>query len=310
VSATVNMANKKISIIGVPMDLGGSRRGVDMGPSAVRIARLQQKLQVLGYEVLDRGNLSIQGRESLEEGSSKAKYAHEIARSLKVLSELTHRALTENSIPLILGGDHSLSIGSIAGISQYYREKNQSVGVIWFDAHGDINTPETSPSGNVHGMPVAHILGFGSPELTAVSKVQPMVDKTKVVQIGLRDLDSGEREMIKKLGVKAFTMRDIDERGMKAVMEEAIKIASNGTAGIHISCDMDWIDPSFAPGVGTPVRGGGSYRESHLCMEMIADTQKMISIEVTEVNPVLDRENKTAELAVEMLLSAFGLRIL
>lgn len=301
---------KKVSIIGVPMDLGASRRGVDMGPSAVRIASLQSKLEVLGYQVIDRGNIAVRGRESLKEGPGNARYASEIAKVLKDLSEATYQSLKEDSTPLVLGGDHSLSIGSVAGISKFYREKNQSLGLIWFDAHADINTPETSPSGNVHGMPVAHLMGLGVPEILAISPFNPILDKTKSVLIGLRDLDPGERTTIKKLGLRCFTMREIDEMGMKAVMEQAIKIASDGTAGIHVSCDMDWIDPSYAPGVGTPVRGGGSYRESHLCMELIADTQKMVSIEVTEVNPVLDRENKTAELAVEMLSSAFGLRIL
>jgi arginase len=304
------MTRQKISIIGVPMDLGASRRGVDMGPNAVRIAYLQEKLEKLGYPVEDRGNLTVHGRESLEEGSSSAKYAKAIAQALRGLAKETYETIKGGSIPLILGGDHSLSIGSVAGIAQYFREKNQKLGMIWFDAHADINTPETSPSGNVHGMPVAHLLGLGDPDLLKVSDVQPALDVTKVVQIGLRDLDEGERTTLKKLGVKAFTMRDIDERGMRAVVQEAIEIASRDTAGIHVSWDMDWIDPSYAPGVGTPVRGGGSYRESHLAMEMIADTKKMVSVEVTEINPVLDRENKTAELAVEILLSAFGLRIL
>lgn len=304
------MSKRKITIIGFPMDLGTSRRGVDMGPSALRIAQLQTKLERLGHEVSDWGNLLIKGRESLEEGTASVKYAKEIANFLKDLAEKTYQALKADSCPLVLGGDHSLSMGSVAGVARYYREQSKKIGMIWFDAHADINTPETSPSGNVHGMPVAHLMGLGEKELLAVSSVQPTVDKTKSVLIGLRDLDPGEKVTIQKLGLKCFTMRDIDERGMKSVMEEAIKIASTDTAGIHVSCDMDWIDPSFAPGVGTPVRGGGSYRESHLAMEMIADTGKMVSVEVTEVNPVLDRENKTAELAVEILLSAFGLRIL
>jgi len=292
------------------MDLGASRRGVDMGPSAVRIANLQSKLEGMGYQVIDRGNIMVRGRELLDQGSGNAKYAAEIAKVLKDLSALTYQSLKEDSIPLVLGGDHSLSMGSVSGISKFYHEKKEKIGLIWFDAHADINTPETSPSGNIHGMPVAHLMGLGDPQILAVSPYTPVLDVSKSVLIGLRDLDPGERQTIKNLGIKCFSMREIDEMGMRAVMQEAIKIAGTGTAGIHVSCDMDWIDPSFAPGVGTAVRGGGSYRESHLCMEMIADTQKMISIEVTEVNPVLDRENKTAELAVEMLLSAFGLRIL
>lgn len=301
---------KKISIIGVPMDLGASRRGVDMGPSAVRIASLQHKLERLGYDVVDKGNVSVQGRESLTEGSGKSKYAAEISKVLKKVADLTYNCMKEGSTPLILGGDHSLSMGSVAGVAKYFRERKESLGVIWFDAHADINTPETSPSGNVHGMPVAHLLGLGDPHLLSIVDFKPVVDVKKMVLIGLRDLDVGERATIKKTGIKCFTMRDIDELGMHKVMAEAIKIAGDGTAGIHVSCDMDWIDPSYAPGVGTPVRGGGSYRESHLGMELVADTNKLVSVEVTEVNPVLDRENMTAELAVEMLLSAFGLSIL
>jgi arginase len=300
----------KISVIGVPMDLGTNRRGVDMGPSAVRIANLERKLQALGHEVLDRGNLTVKGRESLEQGSKTAKYSTEIARVLKAVAEQTYEALKAGSVPLILGGDHSLSMGSVAGIAKFYREKNQSVGMIWFDAHADINTPETTLSGNIHGMPIAHLLGLGHPDLSSIAPFKPVLDKSKVVLVGLRDVDPGEKETIRKLGIRCFTMRDIDEFGMKSVIQEAIKIASNETAGIHVSCDMDWIDPSYAPGVGTSVRGGGSYREAHLAMEMIADTQKMISIEVTEVNPVFDQHNMTAELAVEMLTSAFGQRIL
>lgn len=302
--------SKKISVIGVPMDLGASRRGVDMGPSAVRIAKLESKLQKLGYEVIDRGNLQVHGRESLSEGLSSVKYGAEIARILKDLAVLVERAIEEKTTPLVLGGDHSLSLGSVTGVANHFRKQNKNIGMIWFDAHSDINTPQTSPSGNVHGMPVAHLLGFGDPTLLSVSSVQPVLDKSKVVLIGLRDVDRGEKETIKNLGLKCFTMRDIDERGMRAVMQEAIATASDATAGIHISCDMDWIDPTYAPGVGTPVRGGGSYRESHLAMEMIADTGLMTSLEVTEINPVLDSENQTAELALELIQSAFGLRIL
>ncbi len=281
-----------------------------MGPSAVRIAQLEAKLQRLGYNVVDRGNLQVQGRESLSEGQSSVKFGAEIARILKELAQWVEQALEENTLPLVLGGDHSLSLGSVTGVAQYFRKRKQKLGMIWFDAHADINTPETSPSGNVHGMPVAHLLGLGDATLLSVSPVQPVLDFTKVAMIGLRDVDAGERQTIAKLGLRCFTMRDIDERGMKAVMQDALRIAADETAGIHVSCDMDWIDPTHAPGVGTPVRGGGSYRESHLAMEMIADTGLMTSLEVTEINPVLDSENQTAELALELIQSAFGLRIL
>ncbi|MBN8555579.1 MAG: arginase [Deltaproteobacteria bacterium] len=302
--------NKSISLIGVPMDLGQSRRGVDMGPSALRIAQVGERLERLGFQVTDRGNISVKGRESLPQGNSQVKYRDEIAEASKRVSEIIYKVLQEDSTPVIFGGDHSIAMGSVAGISKFYNEQKKKIGVIWFDAHADINTPETSASGNVHGMPVAHILGVGAEEFLKISALRPMVDPKHFVYIGLRDLDPPEKDTIRKLGVKAFTMRDLDELGMKEVCSRAIEIASNGTAGFHVSFDMDAIDPSNAPGVGTPAQGGISYREAHLAMEMIFDTKKMISIEVTEVNPVLDHANKTAQLATEMILSAFGNRIL
>lgn len=300
----------RIKIIGVPMDLGASRRGVDMGPSAVRIARLGQRLKELGHEVHDGGNVAVTIAESQHYGESERKYLPEIAEACWRLSAETYRALQERWIPLVLGGDHSIAIGSVAGVSRFYRERGEKIGIIWLDAHGDINTPETSPSGNIHGMPLAHILGLGAPELLRIGGDAPMVDPERAVLVGVRDLDPGEREIIHKIGIKVFTMRDIDERRLRSVMEEAIAIASNGTAGFHVSLDLDWIDPSDAPGVGTPVWGGATYREGHLAMEMIHDSGRMLSVEAVEVNPVLDHENETAILATEMLLSAFGKKIL
>jgi arginase len=305
------LENKKVRIIGVPSDLGASRRGVDMGPSALRIANIGPRLRQLGYDVEDIGNISVAVRESIATPQSgNIKYLNEIVDASTLLRDQVYEGLKDNRVPLVLGGDHSLAIGSIAGITKYYGEKKQKVGVIWLDAHGDINTPETSVSGNIHGMPLAHGLGIGDKALLSVSDKSPMVDSSRSVLIGIRDLDPAERSTIRELGVRAFTMRDIDEMGMRNVIQEAIRIACNGTAGFHLSFDVDCMDPSVAPGVGTPVRGGTTYREGHLAMELLHDSGKMLGMDVTEVNPVLDVSNQTADLAVEMALSAFGKRIL
>mgnify|MGYP000923181054 CR=1 FL=1 len=301
-----------ISIIGVPMDLGASRRGVDMGPSALRIAQVGERLRALGYSVSDQGNLSVRVRDVLPHGEANAKahYLEEIVEVLTTLKNTVYECTKGGHRPLILGGDHSIAMGTVAGLSKAFQDKKQKLGLIWFDAHGDINTPDTTLSGNIHGMPVAHILGMGHKQLLGIADSLPMIDPSKVCLIGLRDLDPGERTLIKKTGVKAFTMREIDERGMRDVVLESIRTASDGTAGFHVSFDVDGVDPSFAPGVGTPVTGGITYREAHLAMELIADSTKMTSMEVTEVNPILDVSNQTANLAVEMVLSAFGKRIL
>jgi len=301
---------KRISIIGVPMDFGASRRGVDMGPSAIRIAQVGQKLRAMGYEVVDRGNVEVQVREAMSEPQSKAKFRTEIAEILKRLKEMTKASIQKGEIPLVLGGDHSIALGSVAGIAEHFQTQGKKLGVVWLDAHADINTPETTISGNVHGMPVAHLMGFGDEVLLSVSSLRPVVDPSKVALVGLRDLDEGEKETIKSRGVHAFTMRDIDELGMREVMKRAIAIATQGTDGFHLSFDMDFMDPSVAPGVGTPVAGGATFREGHLAVEMASDSGKMISMEVTEVNPILDSRNQTADLAVGMILSAFGKRIL
>ena len=304
------LENKNIRIIGVPSDLGASRRGVDMGPSALRIANLGPRLKALGYSVEDIGNVPVAVRESLSSEQERNHFLNEIVAFAKEVKARTYASVKDARTPLIIGGDHSLSIGSIAGVTQFYAEHKKKIGVIWLDAHGDINTPETSPSGNIHGMPLAHVLGIGSKELLALSAKVPMIDPSRTALIGIRDLDPGERNLIRELGVRTFTMRDIDEMGMRAVMQEAIRIASNGTAGFHVSFDVDCMDPSHAPGVGTASRGGFSYREGHLAMEIIHDSGKMLSMDVTEVNPVLDISNQTADLAVEIVLSAFGKRIL
>jgi arginase len=305
------LENKKIRIIGVPSDLGASRRGVDMGPSALRIANIGPRLNQLGYEVDDIGNVTVAVRESIAKThDSKIKFLPEITQAMKALKERVYQSMKEGRTPLVLGGDHSLAIGSIAGVTKFYAEQKKKIGVIWLDAHGDINTPDTSVSGNIHGMPLAIALGIGHKDLLAVSESTPMLDPSRSVLIGIRDLDPGERNAIRELGVRAFTMRDIDEMGMRNVIQEAIKIATNGTAGFHLSFDVDCMDPAVAPGVGTPVRGGTTYREGHLAMEILHDSGKMLSMDITEVNPVLDTSNQTADLAVEMALSAFGKRIL
>lgn len=302
---------KKIRIIGVPSDLGASRRGVDMGPSALRIANIGPRLSQLGYDVEDVGNIPVAVRESISNtAETKIKYLKEITEASRHVKDKVYQSLKDGKRPLVLGGDHSLAIGSIAGITKFYGEQKKKIGVIWLDAHGDINTPETSASGNIHGMPLAHALGVGNKELLSVGDFTPMIDSSRTVLIGIRDLDPGERNAIHDLGVRAFTMRDIDEMGMRNVIQEAIRIATNGTVGFHLSFDVDSMDPSHGPGVGTPVRGGLTYREGHLAMEILHDSNKILSMDITEVNPVLDISNQTADLAVEMALSAFGKRIL
>jgi arginase len=301
---------QKIRIIGVPMDLGQSRRGVDMGPSALRVAGLQARLKQLGHQVEDIGNITVKQAEEQHFGERRAKYLNEIAETCRSLAELTEQALQGGFLPIVLGGDHSLAIGSIAGVSNFYRKQSKKIGCLWLDAHGDMNTPETSPSGNVHGMPLAALIGDGAPELTELLGFKPKVEPRNVALVGLRDLDGKERRLVKESGVHAFTMRDIDERGLREVMSEALRFCSDDTAGVAVSLDMDFVDPEDAPGVGTPVRGGVTYRESHLAMEMIADSDAMVSLEIVEINPVIDLHNKTAILGVEMVLSALGKKIL
>jgi arginase len=304
------MRQSHIAIIGAPLDLGQDRRGVDMGPSAMRVANLNKRLVSLGYEVEDRGNIPVAQPEAAPEGPSHARYLPQIAETCRRLAVAVGQAASQNKVPLLLGGDHSIAVGSIAGLSRTFRKKKQSVGLIWMDAHADMNTPETSPSGNIHGMPLACCIGMGPKELTHLFGYSPKVAPRNVALVGVRNIDQLEAPHVRDSGVRAFTMRHIDERGLRAVMDEAIEIASNGTAGFHLSLDMDYVDPSEAPGVGTPVRGGGTYREAHLAMEMICDSGRMLSMEVVEVNPVIDEVNRTADLAVELVMSALGKRIL
>jgi arginase len=304
------MRNSKIAVIGAPLDLGAGRRGVDMGVSAIRFANLGQRLTELGYKVEDLGNVAVEQPERVSSGPRKARYLPQIAHTCTRLAETVGEALGRGQMPLVIGGDHSVSIGTLSGLSKHYRQTKKSAGLLWIDAHADMNTPQTSPSGNIHGMPLACIIGNGPRALTHIFGYAPKVDPKNVALVGIRDVDALEKPHVKKSGVRAFTMRDIDERGMRAVMEEALQIVSAGTGGFDVSLDMDSVDPENAPGVGTPVRGGLSYREAHLAMEMIGDSGGMASMEVVEVNPVYDEANRTALLAVELIASAMGKRIL
>ena len=292
------------------MDLGASRRGVDMGPSALRVAGLQSRLKQLGRQVEDVGNVPVPQAEEQPYGEKKARYLEEIVQTCKGLAETIRKTLDEDMMPLVLGGDHSIAAGTTAGVASHFQKKSKRVGIIWLDAHGDMNTPESSPSGNVHGMPLASIMGSGPVELTELAGIKPMVEPRNVSLVGIRDLDSKERRFAKESGVHVFTMRDIDERGMREVMAEALRFATDDTAGAAVSLDMDFVDPSDAPGVGTPVRGGVTYREAHLALEMIADSRAMVSFELVEINPVIDLHNTTAILGVELVLSGLGKKIL
>src|SRR5579862_6370402 len=292
------------------MHLGQSRRGVDMGPSALRVAGLQSRLKQLGHQVEDFGNIAVKQPEEQHYGEKRAKYLHEIAETCRGLAELTERTLDEGFAPLLLGGDHSIAIGSFSGVSHFFRAQSKKVGFLWLDAHGDMNTPDSSPSGNVHGMPLASLVGYGAPELVDLLGYHPKVEPRNVAIVGVRDLDPRERRLVKDSGVHVFTMRDIDERGMREVMTEALRFVTDDTDGAAVSLDMDFVDPTDAPGVGTPVSGGVTYREAHLAMEMIADSEAMVSLEVVEINPILDEHNRTALLGVELVLSALGQKIL
>lgn len=303
--------NKPVAIIGAPLDLGAGRRGVDMGPSAMRVAGLGKRLAALGYDVADLGNVPVAQAESLPDaGPSDAKYLPQIAATCERLGALTSQALSDGKMPLVLGGDHSIAIGSIAGIARFFRDSNRKIGLLWIDAHADMNTPQSSPSGNVHGMPLACCIGAGPDALSRMFGFAPKVEPANVALLGIRDLDQTERQIVRDSGVHAITMREIDERGMRDSITQAIAVATDGTAGFHLSLDMDFVDPQYAPGVGTPVRGGATYREAHLAMEVICDSGQMISMEVVEVNPVIDEVNRTADLAVELILSAMGKKIL
>jgi arginase len=299
-----------IEIIGVPVDLGAGRRGVDMGPSAIRIADLEPRLEQLGHKVQDFGDLDVMIPETQKVGAGKLRYKAPILAMCDALCTTVSTSLEKGRLPLVLGGDHSIAIGSVAGSSNHFAKQGESIGLIWFDAHGDANTPETTPSGNIHGMSLAILLGMGDPDLVGLGGRSPKVQARNAVLIGIRDLDPGERETLKTSGVTVYTMRDVDERGMRDVVDEAIRLASDGTVGVHLSVDLDVVDPEDAPGTGTPVWGGVTYREAHLAMELMSDRAQIVAIDLVEVNPVLDTQNMTGILAAELAQSVLGKRIL
>ncbi len=301
-------AGRRVSILGVPLGFGCGLAGVDLGPAAMRVARLNQRIAQLGYEVRDLGDMRIERPQQPAPPQEKAKYLREINAACEALATEVQNIMRAGELPIILGGDHAIAIGSVAGVAATLQA--QPLGLIWFDAHADMNTPETSASGNIHGMPLAALLGYGPPELTHVAGFAPKLDPRYCAHIGGRDIDPPERELIKQLGMRFFTMREIDERGMSVCMDEAIAIASSAPAGYHVTLDVDALDPGDAPGSGTVVRGGLTYREAHLGMEKIAEAGGMVALEVVEINTALDYNNRTAELGVELILSALGKTIL
>lgn len=301
---------RPVHVIGVSLDLGGNRRGVDMGPSAVRIAGLADRLTALGITVVDEGDLVAPIPETKTSGDPRKKYIREIARVCERLYKSSVAVLENGGIPLVLGGDHSLGAGSVSATAEVLRREDRPLGVIWVDAHGDINTPATSTSGNVHGMPLASLLGPEPAELSRIGGFSPKVTPDRTVLIGIRNLDEGEKALIRDAGVRVFTMKDIDRAGIARVMEEALAAAGSGTGGIHVSFDLDVCDPTIAPGVGTPVKGGLNYREAHMVMEMVSDSGLLRALDLVEVNPILDDRNMTAILATELAASALGQKIL
>jgi arginase len=298
----------KIHLIGVPMDLGAGRRGVDMGPSALRIAGVGEKLKKLGHTVIDEVDILVNPPELQDIGNGKLRFLDEIVRACTVLSNKVEEILAGKGFPLVIGGDHSIAIGTIGGIGSYCRANNKKLGVLWVDAHGDMNTDLTTPSGNIHGMPLAVALGFGAHQLRSIGGDYRKVDPKNVVLLGIRDLDDEEREQIRKLGVNIFTMEEIDKYGMSVILGKALR-KLNKVDFLHVSFDLDAVDPSVAPGVGTPVKGGLDYREAHLIMETLSNVGKVSSLEIVEVNPILDNRNQSAEFATELVQSSFGKRI-
>ena len=301
---------RRVSLLGVPLGFGCSLPGVDMGPAAIRVARLGPRVEGLGYEVRDLGDMRIRRPSAVAKPDDAAKYLAEMSEACESIATQVSDVLRAGDLPIIIGGDHSIAIGSISGAASYFRERDETFGLLWFDAHADMNTPQTSPSGNIHGMPLSALLGYGAPELTNLTGFAPKLDPKFCAHVGARDVDQSERKLIRDLGMRFITMREIDERGMSACMEEALTIVSKASAGYCVTFDIDVMDPGDAPGSGTLVRGGLSYRESHLAMEMIAEAGGMLSLEVVEINTALDVNNRTAELGVELILSALGKRIL
>lgn len=301
---------RPIHIIGVPLDLGAGRRGVDMGPSAIRIAGLGEQIEALGFDVTDRGNVTAPVPETKARGNHTKKYIREIGRVCERLYQTTLQSLDNGALPVVLGGDHSLAAGSVAAIASHARRRRRRIGLLWIDAHGDMNTPDTTTSGNVHGMPLAALLGPEPAELSRIGDFSPTIVPSKTVLLGIRNLDPAERRSVLDSGVHIFAMNDIDREGLASVAARAITLASAGTDGIHVSFDLDACDPSIAPGVGTAVKGGLNYREAHMLMELVAESGTLASLDLAEVNPILDARNSTAQLAVELALSALGKTIL
>lgn len=293
---------KSICTVGIPMDLGQARRGVDMGPSAIRYAGLKQRLHALGYEVKDCGDVQVPVRDTLPEEGGMS-YLEQVVKVCEAAYEAGVEAIQAGDLPIFLGGDHSVAVGTVGAASH-----QGPIGVLWIDAHGDFNTPESSPSGNLHGMPLAALTGQGAPELVNLGRPGAKIQAQDVMLIGIRDLDAKEKDLLRTSGAGVYTMREIDERGMAEIAKEALKRLEHRSR-LHVSLDLDALDPSEAPGVGTPVQGGLRYREAHLLMEILAETGKIGSMDLVEVNPILDYSNRTANLAIELLCSAMGQKI-
>jgi arginase len=305
------MAPKRsAAILSVHMDLGAGRRGVDMGPSAIRLAGLAARIEQLGWRVREMGSVFVREPEAMPQGRSNARYLTEVLDVCTRLKAEALEALAEGALPVTLGGDHSIAMGSVSAVALHHATPEQPLGLLWVDAHTDINTPETSPSGNLHGMPLAHLLGLGLPALRALSGNRPAVDAQHVALLGVRSVDPGERELVRKTGVRVYTMSEIDERGFSVCLKEAMQRVTDGTCGFHLSFDLDGVDPRYAPGVGTQVPGGLTYREAHLACETAATSGRLLGIDMVELNPTLDERNRTGQLAVELILSALGKTIL
>ena len=298
-----------VGLLGVPLDLGSGRRGTDRGPSALRIAGLTRRIEGLGITVQDHGYVAVAAPETRQPGDATLRFGREIFRTCRRLRDRVRGIVDGGALPLVLGGDHSIAMGTVAGVAAHLLERKGKLGLLWIDAHADLNTPNTSPSGNVHGMPLAVILGRGGPMLLDLLAAQPMVSVENTAILGLRAVDPGEKDRIRRLGVSVYSMKDLDERGVSTCVREALDTVCKNTAGFHLSYDMDAVDPEVAPGVGTPVQGGLTYREAHLACELVAESGRMLSMEVVEVNPMLDERNKTAQVAVGLIQSALGKRI-
>jgi arginase len=301
---------KTAAVVAVHMDLGAGRRGVDMGPSAIRVARLSERISALDRRVREMGSVFVQEPESVRVGRSDARYLPEVLGVCTRLRDVVGEALEAKCLPVVLGGDHSIAMGSVAAVARHHRALEEKIGLLWIDAHTDMNLPETSPSGNIHGMPLAHLLGQGIPSLRRLAGDRPAVEASNVALLGIRSVDRHERALVKKTGVRAYTMTELDERGVATCVREALEIVNDGTAGFHLSFDLDGVDPRSAPGVGTAVPGGLTYREAHLICEACARNGRLLGLDMVELNPTFDERNMTAELAVELILSALGKTIL